>query len=133
MSALSFRRLRRSIGLVAVFPTLLALAACQAPPMDEQEAVGTHAAKAAEAAAAPAQTEAKGLDAPPVGECDANQVQSLVGQAYSDALGNQAQQDASAKQLRVLKPTDATTMEFVGERLNIEVDDKGVVSGARCG
>ena len=44
-----------------------------------------------------------------------------------------AQQDASARELRVLKPDDMTTMEFVGERLNIEVDEKGVVSGLRCG
>ena len=60
-------------------------------------------------------------------------MQSLVGQPYSDAIGAQAQQDASARQLRVLKPDDMTTMEFVGERLNIEVDEKGVVTGLRCG
>ncbi len=133
MPSLSFRRLRRSLGLLAVVPTLLALAACQAPPMDEQEAVATHAQKAAEAAAAPTDEAGKALEAPPVGNCDANQVQSLVGQAYSDDVGNQAQQDAGAKQLRVLKPTDVTTMEFIGERLNIEVDEKGVISGLRCG
>lgn len=133
MPSLSFRRLRRSIGLVAVIPTLLALAACQAPPMDEQEAVGSHAQKAAEAAAAPTDETGKALEAPPVGNCDATQVQSLVGQPYTDAIGSQAQQDASAKQLRVLKPSDMTTMEFVGERLNIEVDEKGAISGLRCG
>jgi len=133
MPSLSFRRLRRSIGLVAVIPALLVLAACQAPPMDEQEAVGTHAQKAAEAAAAPTDETGKALEAPPVGNCDATQVQSLVGQAYTDKIGSQAQQAASAKQLRVLKPNDMTTMEFVGERLNIEVDEKGAISGLRCG
>lgn len=133
MSSLSFRRMRRSFGLLAVFPTLLALAACQAPPMDEQEAVATHAQKAAEAAAAPTDEAGKALEAPPVGNCDATQVQSLVGQTYTDAIGGQAQQDASAKQLRVLHPTDVTTMEFLGERLNVEVDAKNVISGLRCG
>ena len=80
-----------------------------------------------------AEAAGKALEAPPVGNCDATQVQSLVGQAYTDKIGSQAQQDASAKQLRVLKPNDMTTMEFVGERLNVEVDEKDVVSGLRCG
>jgi len=138
MSSLSFRRLRRPFGptimAAALVPTLLLLGACKAPPTDEQEAAGTHAQKAAEeVAAAPADTTGKATEAPPVGNCDANQVQSLVGQPYSDAIGAQAQQDASARELRVLKPDDMTTMEFVGERLNIEVDEKGVVSGLRCG
>jgi hypothetical protein len=137
MSSLSFRRLRRCVGptilLTALFPVVLVLSACQAPPMDEQEAVGMHAQQAAEAAAAPADATGKALEAPPVGNCDATQVQSLVGQAFTDAVGSQAQQDAGAKQLRVLKPSDLTTMEFVGERLNIELDEKGVISGLRCG
>ena len=60
-------------------------------------------------------------------------MQSLVGQAYADALGKQAQCDAGAHQLRVMKPNDVATMEFLGDRLNIEVDDKGLVSGVRCG
>jgi cytochrome c5 len=133
MPSLSFRRLRRSIGLVAVIPALLVLAACQAPPMDEQEAVGTHAQKAAEAAAAPTDETGKALEAPPVGTCDATQVQSLVGQPYTAELGSQAQQDAGATSVRVLKPNDMTTMEFIGERLNVEVDAKNVVAGVRCG
>jgi uncharacterized protein YuzE len=32
-----------------------------------------------------------------------------------------------------MKPNDVATMEFLGDRLNIEVDDKGAVSGVRCG
>ncbi|WP_315388479.1 I78 family peptidase inhibitor [uncultured Stenotrophomonas sp.] len=138
MSSLSSRRALPSIGpklLGAVLlPTVLLLGACKAPPMDEQDAAGAHAQKAAEEAAAPADAATgKATEAPPVGNCDANQVQSLIGQAFTDEMGGQAQQDASARELRVLKPTDMTTMEFVGERLNIEVDEKGVVSGVRCG
>ncbi len=138
MSSLSSRRVLpfpgpRFLGAV-LLPTVLLLGACKAPPMDEQDAVGANAQKAAEEAAAPVAADAgKATEAPPVGNCDANQVQSLTGQAYTDALGAQAQQDASAQDLRVLKPDDVTTMEFRGERLNIEVDAKGVVTGARCG
>lgn len=138
MSSLSSRRVMPSIGpklLGAVLlPTVLLLGACKAPPMDEQDAAGANAQKAAEEAAAPVATDAgKATEAPPVGNCDATQVQSLIGQAYTDAIGGQAQQDSNARELRVLKPNDMTTMEFVGERLNIEVDDKGVVTGVRCG
>jgi len=133
MSSLSFRRLRRSFGLMALFPALLVLGACNAPPMDEQEAVATDAQKAAEAAAAPTDEAGKAMEAPPVGSCDATQVQSLVGQPYTAEIGSQAQQDAGATSLRVLKPNDMTTMEFIGERLNVEVDAKNVVAGVRCG
>jgi len=125
----------RSIFRVATTTGLLfgalALAACKAPPMDEQEQAGADAQQAAEQAAAPAQESA--VDAPPVGSCDSTQVQGLVGQAYTDALGEQARGDAHAQQVRTLKPDDITTMEFIGERLNIELDEKGVVSAVRCG
>ncbi|MGY8563656.1 I78 family peptidase inhibitor [Paracidovorax citrulli] len=138
MSSLSSRRVLPSIAPrflgALLLPTVLLLGACKAPPMDEQDAAGAHAQKAAEEAAAPADaTAGKATEAPPVGNCDANQVQSLIGQAYSEEIGGQAQQDANARELRVLKPTDMTTMEFVGERLNVEVDEKGVVTGVRCG
>lgn len=124
-------RLPRPLSIA--LPAALMLAACSAPPMDEQEAVTAEAQQAADAAAAPADDTTKATEAPPVGNCDATQAQGLVGQAYSDALGAQAQQDANARDLRVLRPQDMTTMEFVGERLNVELDDKSVVTGVRCG
>lgn len=114
-------------------PAALVLAACSAPPMDEQDAATAQAQQAAEQAAAPTDASGKATEAPPVGSCDATQVQSLVGQPSSDAVARQAQQDAGAREVRTLGPQDMTTMEFVGERLNIEVDAKGVITGVRCG
>jgi len=116
-----------------VLPAALMLAACSAPPMDEQDAAAAKAQQAAEQAAAPTDAAGKATEAPPVGSCDATQVQSLIGQPGSEAVARQAQQDAGASQVRTLGPQDMTTMEFVGERLNIEVDAKGVVTGVRCG
>lgn len=138
MSSISSRRALSSFGPkllgAALLPTLLLLGACKAPPMDEQEAAGTHAQKAAEEASAPAaDTVGKATEAPPVGNCDATQVQSLIGQTWSAGMEGQAQQDSAAQQVRVLHPTDVTTMEFVGERLNVELDEKEVVTGVRCG
>lgn len=126
---MSFPIRARSLS-VLLLPAVLALTACQAPALDEQDSATAHAQQAAEAAKAPADDAGKATEAPPVGTCDASQVQSLVGQAYTDALGKQAQEDAGASQVRVLKPNDVATMEFLGDRLNIEVDDKGAVSGA---
>ena len=131
MSFLQLPRLARPFLLL--LPATLLLAACSAPPMDEQDAVTAEAQQAAQQAAAPADDAGKATEAPPIGSCDATQVQSLVGQAYTDTLGSQAQQDAGARELRVLRPRDMTTMEFIGERLNIEVDAKDMVSGVRCG
>lgn len=120
-------RLRAGI----VLAMLAGLAACQGPELDEQERETADARAAAEqAAVADAQA---GTEPPPVGNCDATQVQGLVGQAYTDETGEQARDDAAAQQLRVLRPGDMTTMDFVGERLNIELDEKGNISGVRCG
>lgn len=128
MSFLQFSR-----PFLILLPATLFLAACSAPPMDEQDAVTAQAQQAAENATAPTDETGKATEAPPVGNCDATQVQSLVGQPFTDELGGQAQQDAAARDLRVLRPGDMTTMEFVGERLNVEVDEKNVVTGVRCG
>ncbi|AWH23706.1 I78 family peptidase inhibitor [Stenotrophomonas sp. YAU14D1_LEIMI4_1] len=129
---MSFPIRARSLSAL-LLPAVLALTACQAPSMDEQDAATAHAQQAAEAAKAPADEAGKATEAPPAGTCDASQVQSLVGQPYTDAVGKQAQEDAGASQVRVLKPNDVATMEFLGDRLNVEVDAKDVVSGVRCG
>lgn len=68
-----------------------------------------------------------------VGICDVSQVQSLVGQVYVDVLGKQVQEDVGVYQLCVMKFNDVVIMEFFGDCLNIEVDDKGLVSGVCCG
>lgn len=131
MSSLQLPRLARPFLLL--LPATLFLAACTAPPMDEQDAVTAQAQQAAADATAPTDEAGKATEAPPIGSCDATQVQSLVGQTYTEALGSQAQQDAAAREIRVLRPGEMTTMDFVGERLNVEIDEKNVVSGVRCG
>lgn len=118
-------------GLLGAACLALALAACTAPPPDEQEQVAAKAQQAAEQAAKP--NPASAPEAPPVGTCDASQAQGLVGQAAEQALVDQARIDTGSKSVRVLTPNQMVTMEFNGERLNIEVDAKNVVTGVRCG
>lgn len=125
------RALRRPAALIAALSLVLALGACKGPTPEEQDQALDQAKQAADAAATPDQEVA--TTPPPVGTCDASQVEGLVSQPYSEELAEQARQDAGAAQVRMLKPNQPITMEFLGERLNIEVDDKNLVSGVRCG
>lgn len=127
----TIRSFGRTAGVLATVSLMLSLIACNGPAADEQDAAQAQAQQAAEAAATPNPDAA--VAPPPVGNCDASQVQGLVGQPFNEALLEQAKQDAAATQVRVLKPDTVTTMEFFGERLNLEVDEKNVVSDVRCG
>jgi hypothetical protein len=98
----------------------------------EQESAIVAAQQAAESAATPPPNGA--ADAPPPAPtCDASLVQGLVGQANDAAKAEQARVDAGAKSVRILEPNAMVTMEFDGERLNIEVDDQGQIIAVRCG
>lgn len=65
--------------------------------------------------------------------CDAAPVQNLVGQKSTVAIGRDALARTGAKSLRVIGPGMAVTMDFRNDRLNIEVDDKNVITAIRCG
>lgn len=65
--------------------------------------------------------------------CDAAAVQNLVGQAYTEAVGKDAQARSRSKSMRLIRPGMAVTMDFRNDRLNIEVDDKSVITAIRCG
>ena len=118
---------RNTLPLIAATVLAFTLAACNAPAPEEQDQALDQAKQAAAEVAAPEAA------TPPAGSCDASQVQGLVGQPYSDAVGEQARQDAGAEKVRTLKPNQPITMEYLGERLNIEVDENNLVSGVRCG
>ncbi|WP_101927159.1 MULTISPECIES: I78 family peptidase inhibitor [Luteimonas] len=65
--------------------------------------------------------------------CDTETVQSLIGETGNEALYQKAQQDSGAKQFRALGPTDMATMDFREDRLNIDLDADGKITGFRCG
>lgn len=122
------RGLRRPAALIASLSLLLVLSACKSPAPEEQDQALEQSQQAAQDAASTAEA-----TPPPPASCDASQVQGLVGQPWSEAIQEQAKEDAGAKEVRMLKPNQPVTMEYIGERLNIETDDKGVVTGLRCG
>lgn len=65
--------------------------------------------------------------------CDAEPVQGLIGQEATEATVTKATADSGSASVRVLKPGDAATMDFRPDRLNVHVDDAGVIESLRCG
>ena len=67
------------------------------------------------------------------GTCDAQAASYAVGQQASPALQSELITKTLAKTLRVVRPGEAVTQEFSSQRLNLDVDNGGRITGARCG
>ncbi|MDR3427353.1 I78 family peptidase inhibitor [Silvimonas sp.] len=67
------------------------------------------------------------------GACNAEPVQALVGKTSTPELVEMARQQSASKLVRVIKPGDAVTMDFNTQRLNLDVDEAGVIKKAACG
>jgi hypothetical protein len=65
--------------------------------------------------------------------CNADAARSAVGQIASSEIVDQARVAAGAETARTLKPGQAVTMEFNGNRLNLDVDAGNKVTNVRCG
>jgi len=76
---------------------------------------------------------AQSIAAPAQPRCAASEAQSFVGQPYSPEVSERARQAAGAREIRKIEPGGAFTMELDPDRLNIEVDHAGIVTGFRCG
>ncbi|KQZ59249.1 MULTISPECIES: I78 family peptidase inhibitor [unclassified Lysobacter] len=71
---------------------------------------------------------------PEVMTCNADAAKSAaLGKTASADVVERARSEAGAKSARVLKPGQMVTMEFQESRLNIDVDDKNVITNLRCG
>jgi hypothetical protein len=90
------------------------------------------AAGAPAAAPAPAPAPVAAL-APPAPQCSAEAAKFAVGQPHTAQLEIAARHRAGARTSRVLKPGQAVTMEFNGDRLNVDVDARNRVTSVRCG
>jgi len=83
--------------------------------------------------AAPADSTAGDNAATGSSSCNAEAAQSVVGKAATPELIEQARSQAGAKTVRVIKPGDVVTMEYLDTRLNINVDAGNVVTRLNCG
>ncbi len=65
--------------------------------------------------------------------CDSAKVQWTLGKSADAALLEKARLAAGATEARILTPGQAVTMEYLGDRLNLRVNEKGVVENVNCG
>ena len=66
-------------------------------------------------------------------ECNANNLQALIGQTRSEALTAEAKRLSGANAVRYLTPDMIVTMEFRSDRLNLHLGTDGKIGSARCG
>lgn len=72
---------------------------------------------------------------PGLGEetCNAEAAQSLVGRSASEAVVKQAVAASGAKSVRVIPHDGMVTMDYRGDRLNIQLDEHGKIVAITCG
>lgn len=122
----------------AMLAATVLLAACNQPTAPGAPAPGTSppatsTPPAAPVASVPATPPPAADPAVPPTSCDATRAEWAIGQTLDEALLERARVDAGASQVRSRKPDQVVTMEFNGERLNVDVDAAGNVTGVRCG
>ncbi|MBC9031717.1 hypothetical protein IAG41_04870 [Sphingomonas sp. JC676] len=66
-------------------------------------------------------------------QCDANGLGRFVGQQRGPRVEMRAKRVSGARTVRWLEPGSVMTMDFRADRLNINVDKRGRITGARCG
>jgi hypothetical protein len=67
------------------------------------------------------------------GECSPEAAAWAIGHTISDALASKVMKETGASHTRVLRPNQPSTMDFRNDRLDIEVDDQGVIASIRRG
>lgn len=69
----------------------------------------------------------------PAGVCDADPVAWAIGNAASPEVVERAQWESHSRDVRVIEPGQAVTMDFRIERLNLYVNDRGAITRISCG
>jgi len=65
--------------------------------------------------------------------CTSSAVEHLKGKTATPELLEQARQQAGASTARILTPDSVVTLEYNGQRLNLNVDDQRVIARVSCG
>lgn len=72
------------------------------------------------------------LPPPPAEGCGAEQLGAYVGRQATDEVIAQLQAWRGENPIRVLKPGSAMTMDYRPNRLNVYLDDAGVITEFKC-
>lgn len=65
--------------------------------------------------------------------CTSSAVEYLKGKQATPELLEKARQEAGATTARVLTPSSVVTLEYNGQRLNLNVDEQRVITRVSCG
>lgn len=65
--------------------------------------------------------------------CDSEAVQYAIGELFDEANVPQLQSESGARQVRVLRPHSAATMDYREDRLNIHLESNDTIEALRCG
>ncbi|KGM53408.1 hypothetical protein N799_07450 [Lysobacter arseniciresistens ZS79] len=75
------------------------------------------------------------VDVPPAPAttCVAEDASSAVGRAATPEVVERARIESHSNDVRVIEPGQAVTMDYRADRLNIDVNERGAITGLRCG
>ncbi|QDH68782.1 I78 family peptidase inhibitor [Marilutibacter alkalisoli] len=68
-----------------------------------------------------------------IGQCNAEPASWAIGRAPDQNLIDDVLRDTGSRDVRVLEPGMAATMDYRADRVNIDVNDRGAITGIRCG
>lgn len=69
----------------------------------------------------------------PSGVCNAEGARWAIGSAVNDDVVNRVLRDTGSRDARVLRPGQPATMDYREDRVNVDVNDRGAITGLRCG
>jgi hypothetical protein len=67
------------------------------------------------------------------GTCRAEAVSWAIGRAASPEVVERARVESGSTDVRVIEPGQAVTMDYRHDRLNINVNERGAITGLKCG
>ena len=71
---------------------------------------------------------------PPTAGCNADAAKpAAMGKVATAAVLEQARIDSGSAAVRVIRPGEAVTMDFRGDRLDLNVNARNAIDGVKCG
>lgn len=65
--------------------------------------------------------------------CNAEAVRWAIGREPTQDVVERARIESGSNAVRVIRPGDVVTMDYRVDRLNLDVNDRNAITGARCG
>lgn len=114
------------VAIVSTFAMLLTACVSSQMPMSP-------AGDEVDAAPPPPTVAPNGASDEQAASCDLDAIQPAIGEPFDEAKLSQLQSDSGARQVRVLRPGEAATMDHRPDRLNVHLDDQDRIEDLRCG